>query len=76
MAQRVLRSKAKKQKFKNNYWWMGLLKCWKCGGSITAEVKQRERTDGSFRFHEYARCTKKKGECSEKYVKVEDPRNS
>ena len=72
MAQRVLRSKAKKQKFKNNYWWMGLLKCWKCGGSITAEVKQRERTDGSFRFHEYARCTKKKGECSEKYVKVED----
>ncbi|KKT49458.1 MAG: Recombinase [Candidatus Collierbacteria bacterium GW2011_GWC2_44_18] len=72
MAQRVLSSKSKKQKFKNNYWWMGLLKCWKCGGAITAEVKQRKRTDGSFRFHEYARCTKKKGVCSEKYTKVED----
>jgi len=72
MAQRVLASKSKIQKHKNDYWWMGLLKCTRCGSAITPEVKMKKRSDGSFRIHEYARCTKKKGKCTEKYMLVKD----
>lgn len=40
----------------------GLLTCSECGCSITAEMQKG---------HKYYRCTKKKGKCSQKYVREE-----
>ena len=48
---------------KNNFAFLGLLKCASCGASITAE-KQKG--------HHYYRCTKKKGLCQEKYYLREE----
>ena len=48
---------------KNNFAFLGLLKCASCGCSITAE-KQKG--------HNYYRCTKKKGLCREKHYLREE----
>src|SRR3990167_792435 len=48
---------------KNNFSYLGLLKCASCGCSITAE-KQKG--------HNYYRCTKKKGLCQEKHYLREE----
>ena len=48
---------------KNNFVFLGLLKCASCGCSITAE-KQKG--------HNYYRCTKKKGNCQEKHYLREE----
>ena len=48
---------------KNNFAFLGLLKCASCGCSITAE-KQKD--------HNYYRCTKKKGPCQEKHYLREE----
>jgi len=48
---------------KNNFAFLGLLKCASCGCSITAE-KQKG--------HNYYRCTKKKGPCQEKHYLREE----
>ena len=48
---------------KNNFAFLGLLKCSSCGASITTE-KQKG--------HNYYRCTKKKGLCQEKYYLHEE----
>ncbi|MDO8469434.1 MAG: recombinase family protein, partial [bacterium] len=48
---------------KNNFAFLGLLKCASCGASITAE-KQKG--------HHYYRCTRKKGPCQEKHYLRED----
>ena len=62
--QEVLHQRGKPQKKrKNNFAFLGLLKCASCGCSITAE-KQKG--------HNYYRCTKKKGLCLEKhYIREE-----
>ena len=48
---------------RNNFAFLGLLKCASCGASITAE-KQKG--------HNYYRCTKKKGLCQEKHYLREE----
>lgn len=63
--------RGKKLKINNDFWWQGLLKCGECGASITAESKNRKLKDGTYRWHSYARCTKKLGKCSQKYIPVE-----
>jgi hypothetical protein len=49
---------------KNNFAFLGLLKCGSCGASITAE-KQKDH-------HYYYRCIKKKGLCQEKHYLREE----
>ena len=44
------------------YVYRGLFKCGECGCSITAETQKG---------HNYLRCTKRKGQCSQKYVREE-----
>ena len=44
------------------YVYRGLFKCGECGCSITAETQKG---------HNYLRCTKEKGPCSQKYVREE-----
>ena len=61
--QAILVRRGKPQKYKKKYFpLLGLAFCATCGGSITAEIQKG---------HHYYRCTKKKGPCSERYVREE-----
>ena len=64
ICQKVMSKRGKVQEsHKNNFAFLGLLKCASCGCSITAE-KQKG--------HNYYRCTKKKGLCQEKHYLREE----
>jgi len=64
--------KLKSRKVKNNkhlFDFLGLAKCGECGGAITAEMhtKNYKRTNRTVEYV-YYRCSKKKGNCSQKYI--------
>ena len=50
----------------------GLLKCGECGCSITAEVVTKHQKNGNIHRYVYYRCTKKKGRCSQSYIREEE----
>ena len=57
-----LRTKpSKKRKEKFNF--LGFIKCGECGCMITAEQQK---------WHNYYRCTKKRGKCSQRYLREEN----
>ncbi len=61
--QEVMAQKAHKMKRgQKEYTFRSLLKCGECGCSITSETHKG---------HNYYRCTKKKGNCSQKYIREE-----
>lgn len=61
--QEILKAKSRPQKRgKKFYAFRNLLKCGECNSSITSETQ---------RGHIYYRCTKKKGPCSQKYIREE-----
>ena len=71
-AQEVMRERGKPQKVKKHYFaFLGMMKCYSCGCSITAEKKIKP----SGRQYIYYRCTKKKGPCQEKYFLREESLN-
>jgi hypothetical protein len=47
----------------------GLLRCGLCGCSITAEAITKHQKNGNVHRYVYYRCTKKRGICSEPYVR-------
>ena len=49
----------------------GLLRCGECGMGITAEKKIKRQKNGNVHQYIYYRCTKKKGDCSQPYVREE-----
>jgi len=49
----------------------GLLKCGECGAGITAETKVKHQKNGNVHTYVYYRCTKKKGLCSQSYIREE-----
>src|SRR3989344_2927483 len=49
----------------------GLLHCGECGCMITAEEKFKYPKNGKVHRYVYYRCTKKKGDCSQSYVREE-----
>ena len=49
----------------------GLLKCATCGCSITSEVITKRYKNGTSHAYTYYRCTKKRGECDEPYIREE-----
>lgn len=64
--------KLKSRKVKNNkhlFYFLGLVKCGECGGAVTAEKQTKfyKRTSRKVEYI-YYRCSKKKGECSQKYI--------
>ncbi len=63
--QKVLKNRGNptKNKEKKNFPFTGLIKCAECGCSITAEEQK-----GYIYYH----CTKKRGKCSQKYVRSEE----
>ncbi len=48
-----------------------LLKCAECGCSITAEQKFKRQKNGNTHEYIYYRCTKKKGTCSQPFIREE-----
>ena len=67
--QKVLKARSNKNRPPENkpQAYCGLLSCGECGCSITAEV----HTKKSGKSYTYYRCTKKKGECSQAYLREE-----
>ena len=49
---------------KHNFAFLGLMKCASCGASITAQYAK-----GNGGIYTYYRCTKKRGACTEKYLR-------
>ncbi|TSC62135.1 MAG: recombinase [Parcubacteria group bacterium Greene0416_14] len=64
--QEVLKRKAKprKSKQRHNFPFTGLLTCGECGSAITAQWAK-----GHGGLYRYYRCTKKKGNCAQKYLR-------
>jgi DNA invertase Pin-like site-specific DNA recombinase len=61
--QEILKEKSRPQKRgEKSYAFRNLLKCGECNSAITSETQ---------RGHIYYRCTKKKGPCSQKYIREE-----
>lgn len=57
---------------KNEFDYLGLARCGECGAMITAEkhIKHYKRTQRSVHYV-YYRCSKKKGSCSQTYIRKE-----
>src|SRR3990167_4013478 len=64
--QEILKRKAKprKSKQRHNFPFTGLLTCGQCGSAITAQFAHGN--GGTYRYY---RCTKKKGNCVQKYLR-------
>lgn len=61
--QEVLKERGKPRKKRiHNFPFLGLMKCAECGAAITAQIQKG---------HHYYNCTKKKGTCSQKYLREE-----
>ncbi len=50
----------------------GLVRCGECGMSITAETKTKKQKNGNVHTYTYYRCTKKKGVCSQPFIREEE----
>ena len=72
--QKIVKSRSRQvSSIKAEFDFLGLIKCQECGSSITAEkhVKFYPRTNNKV-IYTYYRCSKKKGECSQRYIAKED----
>ena len=68
----ILKLRGKVRKVKNEpQVYCGLLSCGECGAMITAEEKTKHQKNGNKHHYIYYRCTKKKGECSQSYIREE-----
>ena len=50
----------------------GIMRCGECGGMVTAEVITKQQKNGNIHRYVYYRCTKKKGTCSQRYIREEE----
>ena len=66
--QEIIDGRKKIFKNHNNFYFMKILKCGECGASITGETKTKHYKNGKDQTFIYARCTKKKGPCSQPYL--------
>ncbi|GIW63077.1 MAG: hypothetical protein KatS3mg090_0903 [Patescibacteria group bacterium] len=64
--QKILKARAKprKSRKRQNFPFVGLLRCGECGGAITAQFAK-----GNGGLYRYYRCTKKFGKCSQHYLR-------
>ena len=49
----------------------GIMRCGECGGMITGEVITKHQKNGNIHRYVYYRCTKKRGICSQSYIREE-----
>jgi len=72
--QKIVKLRSRQQYVKKtNFDFLGLIKCKECGSSITAEThtKYYKRTNRTASYT-YYRCSKKKGDCSQQYIRKEE----
>ena len=67
----ALRSRAHHKAANEPQAYCGLLRCGECGMGITAEEKLKRQKNGNVHRYIYYRCTKKRGNCSQPYVREE-----
>lgn len=70
--QELISGRAKIHKRKNDFWWMGLVRCRTCGSAIVPDVQNKKLVGGGFNQHIYAKCTRKRGKCSQPLIKAAD----
>ena len=70
--QKILEDREHPKNKKHNFTFLGIAKCAECGCAITAEVKHKcyPKTRGNVDYI-YYRCTKKKTDCSQNYLREE-----
>ena len=70
--QKILESREHPKNKRHDFTFLGLAKCAECGCAITAEVKHKcyPSTRGNVDYI-YYRCTKKRNDCSQDYVREE-----
>ena len=70
--QKILEGREHPKPRSHNFVFLGLAKCAECGCSITAEVKHKcfPTTRGDVNYI-YYRCTKKRGNCNQNYLREE-----
>ena len=70
--QEIIKAREHPKNNKHNFTFLGLARCAECGCAITAEVKHKcyHSTRGNVDYI-YYRCTKKKTDCSQNYLREE-----
>src|SRR3989344_2946546 len=70
--QEIIKAREHPKNNKHNFTFLGLARCAECGCAITAEVKHKcyPSTRGNVDYI-YYRCTKKKNDCSQNYLREE-----
>ena len=70
--QEIIKAREHPKNNKHNFTFLGLARCVECGCAITAEVKHKyyPSTRGNVDYI-YYRCTKKKTDCSQNYLREE-----
>ena len=69
--QQILNRRMRVKKVQNDYYFMKALTCGECGCSITAENHIKHYKNGKDQTFVYARCSKKKGKCSQPYLNAD-----
>ena len=57
------------------YPYTGMMKCGECGCSIIVDQQVKVQKNGNIHDYHYYRCTKSKGNCSQKYLEVKELEN-
>ena len=70
--QDIIDGRRRRRKNYNDFFFMKVLACGECGSSITCEKHTKNYKNGKSQTFTYARCTKKKGYCSQPYLNAGD----
>ncbi|MBE0573994.1 recombinase family protein, partial [Candidatus Dojkabacteria bacterium] len=68
--QEILGRKGKPRPKKHFFSYTGLIKCSECGCSIIADPKTKIQQNGNIHHYIYYRCSKKRGNCSQKALEI------
>jgi hypothetical protein len=68
----LLGRKEKARLRKHTFAFTGLIRCEECGAMITAEQKIKRCKNGNVHHYTYYHCTRRKGPCSQKYIREKE----
>ncbi len=70
--QALLGRKEKARLRKHEFAFTGLIRCGECGAMITAEERIKTQKNGNVHHYTYYHCTRRKGPCSQKYIRKKE----
>lgn len=68
----ILGRRGKPRPQKHFFAYTGLIRCGECGAMITAENHEKYQKNGNYHHYTHYHCTKRKGPCSQKTIRVEN----